>query len=280
MKSSLLTNLLSGIAFKYKQLNKAYYKSDFGLNIFDILYLKHLPKDDVVKKIRLKFGDVFYMSAADLHHSLIEIFEDKIYWQELKEHSYILDCGANIGLSAIYLKSICPTAAIECFEPDTKNFELLSRNIHSCRLANIHLHNAAVWKENTTLQFVNDGSLSSRVDNSLTNITSIKIDALRLKDFMTKEIDFLKIDIEGAEYEVLKDIEECLHFVKNFFLEYHGKFSENDQLLEMLDIVKRAGFKFYIREAGAVYKTPFTRKDDGMARIYDVQLNIFCFREN
>jgi FkbM family methyltransferase len=279
MNKSLLSNIVEGISFKVNQVAGAIYKPDLGLDILSITYLKHLPKDDVLKKLKLKFGTVYYTSPADLYHSLVEIFQDKIYLQELKENSYILDCGANIGLSAIYLKSICPTATIESFEPDSKNFDLLEKNVRSCGLSNVHLHKKAIWKENTTLRFVNDGSLSSRVSSSPESQT-VEVSAVRLRDFMTRPIDFLKIDIEGAEYEVLKDIEDKLHFVNNFFLEYHGKFSQNDQLLEMLEIVKRTGFSFYIREAGVVYTTPFLRKDDGVKRIYDVQLNIFCFRGN
>ncbi len=278
MDKSLLSNIVSGISFKVNQVAGALYKSDLGLDILSITYLKHLPKDDLVKKLKLKFGTVYYTSPADLYHSLVEIFQDKIYLQELPANSYILDCGANIGLSAIYLKSICPTATIESFEPDNQNFDLLTKNVRSCGLSNVHLHKKAVWRENTTLKFVNDGSLSSRVDESPSGNLTIDVEAVRLRDFMTKTIDFLKIDIEGAEYGVLKDIADKLYLVNNFFLEYHGRFSQNDELLEMLEIVKTAGFSFYIREAGTVYTHPFHRKDDGVRRIYDVQLNIFCFR--
>ncbi len=277
MGNSLFSNIIKGVSFQFDNLKNNLFNSDYGLNIFTIKYLKHLPKGNDVRSVDFKYGKIFYRSAADLYHSLEEIFQDKIYLQQLKEKSYILDCGANIGLSAIYLKSICPTATLELFEPDSRNFELLTKNINSCHIQNVVLHNKAIWKENTTLQFQNKGTLASRIDN-LNSGESTSVEAVRLKDFMNKEIDFLKIDIEGAEYPVVKDIEEKLYLVKNLFLEYHGTFEENNQLIELLEIVKRNGFNFYIREAGSVYKTPFYRKDDGKERIYDVQLNIFCFR--
>lgn len=278
MANSFLNNISKGIAHQLSTIKKNLYNSDYGLNIYSIKYLKHLPKGEQTRNIDFKYGRIYYRSAVDLYHSLEELFGDKIYKQELKENSYILDCGSNIGLSAIYLKSICPTATIELFEPDSKNFELLSKNVASCNLQNVVLHNKAIWKENTTLHFQNRGTLASRIDTSA-EAEGTKVEAIRLRDFMTREIDFLKIDIEGAEYPVVKDIEDKLYLVKNFFLEYHGKFEENDQLAELLDIVKRNGFSFYIREAGLVYKTPFYRPDDGIERIYDVQLNIFCFRK-
>lgn len=277
MANTLISNLYKGMAHQFKSFQKRLYNQDYGLSIVTIKYLKHLPKGDVIRNIDFKYGKIYYRSAVDLYHSLVELFSEKIYLQELKKSSYIIDCGSNIGLSAIYLKSICPDATIELFEPDSKNFELLKKNIFSCNLKDIITHNKAVWNENTTLHFKNQGTLSSRIDDSNTDNT-VKVEAVRLRDFMTREIDFLKIDIEGAEYPVMKDIEDKLHLVKNLFLEYHGKFDENNQLIHMLEIVRNNGFKFYIREAGFVYKTPFFRKNDGLERIYDVQLNILCFR--
>ena len=71
-------------------------------------------------------------------HGVKEIFIEDVYYQQLPENAYILDCGAHIGLSVIYLKSICPSANIICFEPDNKNFELLQKNIAS--------HNSKILK--------------------------------------------------------------------------------------------------------------------------------------
>lgn len=277
MANSLLNNISKGISYQFKSLKKNLFNSDYGLSIFSIKYLKHLPSGENIRSIDFKHGKIYYSSAADLYHSLEELFADKIYLQLLKENSYIIDCGSNIGLSAIYLKSICPTATIELFEPDNKNFELLKKNVASCGLQNVVLHNKAIWKGNTILHFKNQGTLASRVDTTAKS-EGTKVEAIRLRDLMTREIDFLKMDIEGAEYPVVKDIEDKLYLVKNFFLEYHGKFEENDQLIEMLDIVRKVGFKFYIKEAGFVHRTPFYRPDDGIERVYDVQLNIFCFR--
>ena len=60
------------------------------------------------------------------------------------------------------------------------------------------------------------------------------------------------------------------------FLEYHGSFSQNNELCEIFDIIQNAGMKFYIKEAAPIYPTPFKRS--GSKPPYDVQLNIFCFR--
>lgn len=277
MKKSLLSNIAGGVKHQLSKLSKALHDEDHGISIFKLKYLKHLPKADVVRKLQTKFGDISFTSAPDLYHSLEEIFSDKIYLQQLAPDSYILDCGSNIGLSILYLKSVCPGATIEGFEPDVANFALLQKNVQGNGLTNVILHQKAVWNANTTLMFENKGSLASKVDAHAS--TGTKVEAARLRDFINRPVDFLKIDIEGAEYPVMLDIEDKLDLVKVMFLEYHGSFVQNNELLHMLEMVRKAGFNFYIREAGLVYKTPFYRPDDGVTRTYDVQLNIFCFRE-
>jgi FkbM family methyltransferase len=273
----LIANIFNGVSYRFSQLSKGIFNTAHGLNIFQLKYLKHLSDSKDLRSVKLDIGRVYYYSPINLYHSLEEIFEDQIYLQTLNENSFILDCGANIGLSVAYLKKLCPTAEIHAFEPDPVNFDLLSKNIESCNLEKVVLHKKAVWNDNTTLIFANTGSLSSHIDLSQ-KAEGIKVEALRLKDFMTRPVDFLKIDIEGAEYEVIKDIADELHLVKSMFLEYHGKFSQNHELLEMFKIVEKAGFNFYIREAAPVYKTPFYKKDERKEPLYDLQLNIFCFK--
>ena len=78
------------------------------------------------------------------------------------------------------------------------------------------------------------------------------------------------MDIEGAEYAVMKDVEEVLFNVQNLFLEYHGTFGQNNELVDIFNILSRTGFQFYIKEATPVYKSPFLipfnnlRKETGM----------------
>ena len=90
-------------------------------------------------------------------------------------------------------------------------------------------------------------------------------------------MDFLKIDIEGAEYQVIKDISDKLHFVDHLFLEYHGTFGQNAELSELFTLLVKAGFSYYIKEATSVYNNPLDpHKTPGIS--YDVQLNIFCLK--
>lgn len=249
-----------------------------GVSRLKIKYLKFLPTVNE-KSIKVKGGEICYFSALELAHCFEEIFANKIYEQTFPSGAYIIDCGANIGLSILYFKQVAPDAFIDAFEPDTRNFSLLEKNVKRFNLENVNLHKAAVWTANSTIGFSSDGSMSSRINDveSIQKNDGALVKAVRLKDFMIRKIDFLKIDIEGAEYEVLEDIADKLHFVRSMFVEYHGTFSQNGQLIRLLEIIRVAGFSFYIKEAANLLPHPFKRRKD-TPHEWDVQLNIFCIR--
>ena len=274
---SLLSNIVKGVNGRISKTFKNPYR-DLNINFFKLKYLKHLPPGKI-KQHKLKEGTIFYTNAQELLHGFDEIFVQQLYKIELEPNCYIIDCGANIGLSVIYLKQLLPTATILAFEPDDQNFRLLSRNVSSFKFDNVELRNEAVWIENTTIGFTNEGSMSSRLDQN--NTTNKKIQASRLKDFLNQKVDFLKIDIEGAEYAVIKDVQEVLFNVQNLFLEYHGTFNQNNELVDIFNILSRSGFQFYIKEATPVYRSPFFDSfKESEKKDWDVQLNIFCFRNN
>ena len=267
-------NIQKGIKLNLQRLFINPYKS-VNVSWLTLKYYKHLPPGEI-RAHKLFNKSLYFYSATELLHGLKEIFIEHIYKQELCETPYIIDCGANIGMSVIYMKELYPKSQIIAFEPDEINYSLLEKNVASFDYSDITLFKEAIWKENTTLLFSNESSMGSKIEIG-GSYKSKEVKAIRLKDYLIKEVDFLKIDIEGAEYEVLCDIADKLNMVKNMFLEYHGTFSQNSELVEMIQIVKNAGFNFYIKEAAPIYETPFFRVKNPNT-CYDVQLNIFCFR--
>jgi FkbM family methyltransferase len=270
-----LMNVFNGSMARIRKVfHNPYRKVNIG-PVF-LRYLKHLPPGKLHSH-KLFGHETWFVSAQEYLHGIREIFIDEIYKQTLPSNAHVLDCGANIGLSVIYLKKICPTATIIAFEPDVKNFELLQRNIASHGLQNVELKNAAVWKENTMISFEAGGTMSSKIVLNKESQQSKRIPAVRLRDYLDKKIDFLKIDIEGAEFEVLLDISSQLGVVENLFVEYHGNFGQIDQLTRLFSLFSQNGFKYYIKEATIVYDTPLLRRKKS-GTLYDIQLNIFCFR--
>lgn len=269
-------NILHGIRGRLEKTFRNPYRV-VNVDRFTLIRYKHLAPGKI-RTHRLFGKEIAFLSSTELLHGFKEIFVDEIYKQELPAKPYIIDCGANIGLSVIYMKHLYPDAEILAFEPDEQNFNLLERNVRSFGFTDVVLKQEAVWVEDTILNFSSEGSMSSKIETR-DNAVGTAVKATRLKNYLNRKIDFLKIDIEGAEFEVLKDIRENLHFVNNLFLEYHGAFSQNAELTSLFSIITDSGFNFYIKEATEVYKSPFQRvKKPGMP--YDVQLNIFCFRKS
>jgi len=246
-----------------------------GLTAFKVRKLKYSTNSRPAQ-FNLNGQIIHYLSGTELLYSLREIFIDEIYKIKFdKPDPYILDCGANIGLSVFYLKKLYPDARIIAFEPDKSSFSLLKLN--SSNLKDVTVLNKAVWKETTKISFASSGTLSSKIVRE-TSITDTNIvEAIRLKDYLDRPIDLLKLDIEGAEYEVLRDAKESLGIIKNLFIEYHGKFEQNGELNEIFNLLYEAGFVYYIKEASDNYHTPFYREQK--ERQYDIQLNIFCFKK-
>jgi FkbM family methyltransferase len=267
-------NILQGIRLR---IGKIFHNPYHKLNIGPVekIYYKHLIAGKI-RSHRLFGKKLYFVSPTELMHGLKEIFIEEVYKQHLSANPYIIDCGANIGLSVIYMKQLFPDAEIIAFEPDEENFNLLQKNIESFNYKNIQVRKEAVWVENTLLEFSGEGSMSSRIGTGSSQHT-VQVKAVRLKDFLKRPIDFLKIDIEGAEYQVIKDVADQLYFVNNLFLEYHGSFGQNDELNEILSLIVKKGFSYYIKEATSVYDNPFERRKKGVVN-YDVQVNIFCFR--
>ena len=115
-KNTFFKNITNGVKLNVKRLFANPYKS-VNVTWFTLKYYKHLPSGKI--RTHELFGKpLFFYSATELLHGLKEIFIENIYKQTLREKPYIIDCGANIGMSVIYMKQLYPQAEIIAFEPD------------------------------------------------------------------------------------------------------------------------------------------------------------------
>ncbi len=207
-----------------------------------------------------------------------EIFEREIYrFNQSGDARTILDCGANIGLSVLYFAVNYSHHNILAFEPDPDIFRLLDENVRSFNLRNVKLFNKAVWERDEVLTFYTDGGMGGRVLNVYANQESRSVEAVRLMDFLTEDVDFLKIDIEGAEDRVLKSCLGSLRLAKHIFFEYHNDIAKKQTLHELLHLAQSEGFHYYIKESGTRQR-PFV-DDELICDTYDMAINVFCYRE-
>jgi FkbM family methyltransferase len=205
-----------------------------------------------------------------------EIWEREIYaFNPDTSAPIIFDCGANIGMAVAYFKHKWPQSHVHAFEADPEIFKVLQQNVRTAGFDNVTLHQAAVWTDNAVLHFRPDGSDGGRID-AAAGTGLIDVPAVRLADLLVQPIDFLKIDIEGAEIAVLETCRSQLKYVKRLFVEYHSFQSAPQQLHRLLELLRDAEFRVYITSAHELSQSPFLlqRTCAGM----DLQLNIFAFR--
>lgn len=266
-------------AFQY--LNSYAYlikhKNKIGLKQKDYFKLKKFGlSDQALQEVLFQNRKIKITSPFWFLHSVDEIFVEEVYrFTTNNPRPLIIDCGSNIGLSILYFKQLFKNAEVVAFEADPAIFKILESNLEAYNIDNIRLINAAVWKEDTSLSFESEGSVGGKIGAGATNKNRVQVPAKRLRNYLSGKVDFLKIDIEGAEYEVLKDCKDLLLNVENLFIEYHVLPNETQRLHEILEWVHAAGLRYYIREAWGNMKYPFTKTCDFY---YQLQLNIFCYR--
>ncbi len=245
----------------------------------DYLYFRKIGKVPRYKnfKLRLLGHTIECIDSASFLFMFKEIFRKEIYrFVSGKKNPVIIDCGANIGLSVIYFKQLFPHANITAFEPDIKIFEVLKRNIDSFSYTDVLLINKGLWNTDGKLNFFSEGADAGHIEANAAEANAT-IEVTRLRPFLNKQVDFLKIDIEGAEYTLLEDIKDLLHNVSNVFLEYHSYKNKQQILSDILNILKEAGYRFYITTPGLVSAHPFIHID--VYEKMDMQLNIYCIRQ-
>ena len=149
--------------------------------------------------------------------------------QQIGDATVIIDAGANIGFTSLYLARAFPKATIIAIEPDAKNFELLLLNTRSVR-DRVTCVNAAVWSECCSLipnpVTYRDGLNWSRQFIVPTeNSQCIRVEAISIDEVMRRyslnSIDLLKIDIEGAEFAVFSSVGPWFSKTKAILIELH-----------------------------------------------------------
>ena len=155
-----------------------------------------------------------------------EIFIDEIYKVNDSESiiTTILDAGANIGMSALYFLRKYPNAKLVCVEPETKNFEILSKNLNGYK--NVILIKKGLWSHKSFLAFRTlEGVGSWGFEVEETTKENAQIEAISVNDIILEHqinnFDFCKIDIEGSEKEVFDGNTDWLEEVKIMIIELH-----------------------------------------------------------
>ena len=182
----------------------------------------------------------------------VEMFIDKYYdVYDLSNINNALDMGANDGLFTEYLLSI-GVKKVYCFEPDPRCIAFLNSNYYN--KSNIVVVDKAVYFEDATgLDFF--CSQEASTTSSLTDKTGSQhygrlsdrtlVDGITLNTFRQKYNcmpDFIKMDIEGAEYGVLTSLEDYeIQDVDRWLIEFHE--NTNGEFLQVAERFQSLGFE-------------------------------------
>lgn len=199
------------------------------------------------KLIKLHNFSVTYFNKEELKVLDKEIFSDGIYEIELvKDSPLIIDVGSHIGLSILYFKKKFPKSKIIAFEPNPNVFPLLEENIIQNGLIGVEVHDVGLGlKEGKRLLYIDSSdsnafstsSFHPNAWNGKQKTLPIKVRVKKLSKYLNTKCDLLKMDVEGAELEILQELVESrkIEFIQNLVFEYHpinkNRFNKTMKLL-------------------------------------------------
>ena len=198
-----------------------------------------------------KYFYVAYRPLYNIYKTISDRYERNLVRQYVKPGMTSIDVGANIGNYTLFLSSIVgPKGVIFAFEPAQDNFERLKKN--TCNRANINIVSAAVSNmEGVVSLFISedlnvDHCTYDRGDGR----NRFDVSAVTLDGYFKpgREINFIKIDVQGYEFQVLKGarriIEENQELV--IILEFwpYGLRKAGTDPKDLLKLIEYFGFTF------------------------------------
>jgi FkbM family methyltransferase len=175
---------------------------------------------------RMRSGFRLIDGRGSLAGTLAVVFVRREYGS-LERFRTIVDIGANMGSFAVYAAQSCPEARIYCYEPERQNFELLKQNIDINQLGKrVSAFQCAVASHSGPRELaVGKSPLNSfHIVSGDASRQMVRCTTLRdiFADQQLETIDLLKMNCEGAEYEILEGCSEAdFGRIANIRLEYH-----------------------------------------------------------
>ena len=217
--------------------------------------LKYGNRKKLNKLIEYKECELFYFI-------LVEQFIKNIYERRYKiqEGNTVVSIGASIGTNTVvFSKEVGKEGKVIAIEPDTDRLKYLEKNIRMNKVDdNIILIKKGVWDKKAKMEFYkkNPAESSSLIcSGNSKKITEFEVDTLDniLADLNIKKVDFIKMDIEGAEIEALNGMRKTLknNDVKLATASYHIVDGQ-PTYKTIIRMMKKLGFKSYFSN-GVLY---------------------------
>jgi FkbM family methyltransferase len=204
--------------------------------------------DSQQKKFRFSWGDFRYISAQNLYGQFDDIFIRRQYaFSSDKSEPVIIDCGGNVGLSAIWFKINYPRCHLTVYEADPDLAAILQANLMNAGIYDVQLRKEAVWIFNGTVPFIKTGDDSGRV----TENSSILCPCIDLVEHLPSCVDLLKMDIEGAEFPILTKLCEtgAIKKIRRLVCEFHIWQDKIDEFVKTLGLLRSNKMQFAMNAA-------------------------------
>jgi FkbM family methyltransferase len=225
------------------------------------LLLKFFPS--VYKKpisLKLKNGGQFFINDFMSLYIYNEIFIEHCYdYPSIPgKNPVIIDIGANTGLFALRMKQLYPAATLYCYEPFPSNFAQLSENIEASNLNDVTIVPKGVGGNSRTEHlYINNKNLGghSLFASEAHSNDSVEIAISGIEEVLNytgnESVDLIKMDCEGAEYEILKAITpEMVKRIKVIIFESTESVYDINELTDYLTAI---GFRLEFQEKSCNY---------------------------
>jgi FkbM family methyltransferase len=213
--------------------------------------------------------------------------EIKLLKKNIHKGSVVLDIGANIGFySWLFSRWVGSTGKIISFEPDLLNFRRLKDNTD--KLKNTIIFNKAVGKENGKITLYQSDILNvdHRTYQPETYTRSYSVDVVALDDFLSDistSVDFVKIDIQGFEYNAVKGMMQLLRKNKQIKIlsEFwpYGLKKSGSSAVHYFELLSNLGFTVFLLENKNMAKLSISRVTEMNELPEKNYFNIFISRD-
>jgi FkbM family methyltransferase len=233
--------ILLRLALGKKRRDRFYVKRGLDFGVFWYKTFKFLrPGTSTLLKFKVpKYDYEFYCRINKDDFKIMTIHEDDIIKRFTpKKGDIVIDIGAHIGLyTIISSKRVGANGKVVAIEADPSNFEMLNSNIKLNQLTNVTPLNYAVYSKETKVKlYLPSGESGFTKYNTImpnwinTQEKFVEVNAntldylLQLNKIRQEEVNWIKIDVEGAEFEVLKGATNVLSKSKDvaILMELHG----------------------------------------------------------
>lgn len=197
----------------------------------DAIKFRKIYRNKIDKTISIKVKEANYPIFCRPNTTDAQVLWDTFYRKyhlspiSLSDNAIIVDLGANVGYTMVHFAYLYPMSNIYGVEIDEGNFFQAKQNLQPLEKRAKIIH-AAVWHENGKVVYGGDQEWGFRIldknDNmEIKNEVEAKtIDSI-FDEFNLTIIDYLKMDVEGAEGKILQNPEKWIKKVKSIKIEYH-----------------------------------------------------------